>query len=332
MGKRTILIVLILFLLVPTLVFSGGGNASADDGKWTIGFIQLTMNAPYYVAMWDRMAELAVTENFELLAVASNRDVSIRARQVEDMLARGVDGMILNIVDPIAEMGIDEQIVEAGIPLVYIDSGPDSTVGEVTIIQSDNYNIGRFAAIPLVERFNEDFPGEKMNVLLLTGGPEDVVVGPARYGGFLDELENQGANFEVVTRAVGDYSVDGGVRGTEDALVAHPEINVIFGNNDAMALGALQVVQDAGRDDILLVGIDGQREAFEAIKNGGPDGQYVSTGLNSPMLAAERCVEIILSILNGETKPDDYPEREFTPAVGISYDNVDEWYDPMSIF
>jgi ribose transport system substrate-binding protein len=50
------------------------------------------------------------------------------------------------------------------------------------------------------------------------------------------------------------------------------------------------------------------------------------------MLAAEQSVEILLSVISGETSPDDYEDVIFTPAVGIDCNNVDEYYDPLSVF
>jgi ribose transport system substrate-binding protein len=157
-------------------------------------------------------------------------------------------------------------------------------------------------------------------------------VGPDRYNGFLAGLEEGGIAYELVADGNAEYTTELGLQVTEDLLVAHPEIEVIFANNDSMALGAQAALQSAGRDDVLLVGIDGQKEAFAEIDAGGCDGQYVSTGLNSPVLAAQQSVEILLSVISGETSASDYEDVIFTPAVGIDCNNIDEYYDPLSIF
>lgn len=166
----------------------------------------------------------------------------------------------------------------------------------------------------------------------LHGNPGDIKVGPDRYNGFLAGLEEGGITYELVADGNAEYTTELGLQLTEDFLVAFPEIDVIFANNDSMALGALAAVQAAGRDDILISGIDGQKEGFQAIKEGCPDGQYVSTGLNSPVLAAEQSVDILLSIMRGETTPEDYEDVMYTPAVGIDCSNIDEYYDPLSVF
>jgi ribose transport system substrate-binding protein len=68
------------------------------------------------------------------------------------------------------------------------------------------------------------------------------------------------------------------------------------------------------------------------IKSGGCEGKYISTGLNSPSLAAEQALQIAVDIATGKSKPADYPEQSFTKAVGIGCENIDEYYDPNSVF
>lgn len=77
---------------------------------------------------------------------------------------------------------------------------------------------------------------------------------------------------------------------------------------------------------------DGQKEALALIKQGGCDGRYISTGLNSPSLAAEDALKIAIDIATGVKKPSDYPKESFTKAVGIGCQNIDEYYDPKSVF
>ena len=322
MSLKKSLLVLLTLLLVVAVVATG-----APQKKVVIGFIQRVMNAPYYVAMWDTMSKLAFKENFELVAVSSEVDMQLHSKQIEDMIARKVDFCIINAVEPASEKAVDEQLLKAGIPIIYIDTYVKD-IDSVTIIRSDNFNIGRYAGKSMAERF----AGKPINLLILQGGPTDIEVGPDRFNGFLKGLAENGANATVVARGIGNYTHEMGLKLTEDNLVAHPEINAIFGNNDSMALGALAACQEAGRADILISGVDGQKEAFAEIKKGGPAGQYVSSGLNSPVLAAQDAINVALSILRGQKKKGDFPKTKFTKAVGVDFKNIDEYYDPKSVF
>jgi ribose transport system substrate-binding protein len=305
-------------------------EVAMSDDEITIAFIQRTMSAPYYVAMWDTMAKMALENDFKLVALSANLDTATYAKQVEDVISQGVDAVIVNSIDPATLVDIDQQFVDAGIPLIYIDT-PILEVDSVAIVQSDNFTIGQGAGLAMAERLNKEGKTE-INLAHLHGNPTDIKVGPDRFNGFLAGLEEGGITYEVVADGNAEYTTSLGLEVTEDLLVAHPEIDVIFGNNDAMVLGAQAAVAGAERDDILLAGIDGQKEGFAAIKEGGCDGQYVSTGLNSPVLAAEQSVDIALSVIKGEKSADDFDDVIFTPAVGIDCNNIDEYYDPLSVF
>jgi ribose transport system substrate-binding protein len=320
--KNIVFVLLVVALLVPALAMG-----APQKDKIVIGFIQRVMNAPYYVAMWDTMSKMALDKGFELVAVSSEVDMQLHSKQVEDMIARGVNSCIINAVEPATEKAVDQQLIDAGIPIIYIDTYVKD-IGSITTIRSDNFNIGRYAAKSMADRF----AGKPIKLFILQGGPTDIEVGPDRFNGFLKGLEENGANVTVVSRGIGNYTHELGLKLTEDNLVAHPEINAIFANNDSMALGALAAVRAANRTDILISGIDGQKEAFAEIKKGGPNGQYVSTGLNSPVLAAQDAINAALAIIRGEKKKEDFPQTQFTKAVGIDYNNIDQYYNPKSVF
>ena len=125
---------------------------------------------------------------------------------------------------------------------------------------------------------------------------------------------------------------DKAVSATESLLAAYPDVEVIYGYNDSMALGALQTLRTLGNTEVLVAGIDGQKEALAEIQKGGCTGQYVSTGLNSPSLATAGGVEILLSLISGEKTEADIPKVVTTEAAGIGCNNVDEFYDPNSVF
>ncbi len=113
----------------------------------------------------------------------------------------------------------------------------------------------------------------------------------------------------------------------EDILVAHPDINVLLSENDSMALGALEAIKEAGKEDDIhvLAAADGQKEALELIKAG----KYGATGMNNPVLIAEMAIDIALKVLAGQT---DFPKTSYTPAVCITMENVDKYYNPDAIF
>lgn len=99
-----------------------------------------------------------------------------------------------------------------------------------------------------------------------------------------------------------------------------------------MALGALKTLKTKNNKTVLLSGVDGQKEALAAIKDGGCSGQYVSTGLNSPLIAAKDAVEIAVKVATGSAQPASFPKVKYTQAVGIGCKNVNEFYHADSVF
>ena len=117
------------------------------------------------------------------------------------------------------------------------------------------------------------------------------------------------AGFEVVAQGWGAWNNDGGLKAMEDILTAHPDINVVLGENDSMVLGARKALEAAGKvNDVLLVAAaDGQKEALQMIK----DGKYGATGLNDPDLVGRTAVDVGLKAVDGKLAAD-FPKLDYT--------------------
>ncbi len=291
-----------------------------------IGFAQRTANAPYYVAMQKKAEQLAASQGFTLLFQSANGDPVTQIDQVNTLISQGVDALIVNAVSAGTEK--QQMIAAAGKkPLLFIDTSIPG-VG-FTTVQSDNEKIGADSGMLLAKRLGS---GKTVKVAVLNGGPTDVDVGPARRKGFLEGLKQGGVTADIVADTEADYAQDKAVQATEDMLTAHPDIDVIFGYNDAMALGALSVLKAKNNTHVLVAGVDGQKEALAAIKSGGCSGQYVATGLNSPSLATVAAVQAAIDVATGAKKTSDFPKTSYTTAAGISCANVDQYYDANSVF
>ena len=130
----------------------------------------------------------------------------------------------------------------------------------------------------------------------------------------------------IVSQGWGNWTNNGGLKAMEDILVANPDIDLLVAENDAMAMGALKAINEAGKSaNIIVVGFDGQKEAYELIRQG----KFGATALNSPKELARLVMEAVVKYLNGEKQID---KVIFTPAVLITKDNVDKFYDANAIF
>lgn len=311
-------------LVAAAVALSTSTAAFAKDAEdVTIGFLQLTLNAPYYVAMWAEAERLAEEKGFNLIANQADRDAVKQIQQLEDMVARGVDAIVVNAADPVVAKDSFVEAIQGGMPIIFIDSEIPGA-GAVATFKSDNEKIGVLAGELAAKRLGAG--PIKMGILL--GGPGDVVVGPARERGFLQGLENGGTEYEIVIRGQAEYAQDLAVPATEDMITAHPDLDLIFAYNDGMALGALEVVKGS---DTMVAAIDGQKEALAEIAKG-CDAQYLSTGLNSPMLAARGGFNMALAIGLGELEPTGEQTVTFTKAAGIGCENVGDFYNADAEF
>jgi len=305
-------------------------GVKSDVEDVVVGFAQQQLQAPYYAAMQVQAEEIAAQQGFKVLVQAANKDPVIQMNQMQAMMAQGADVMIVNATSVKGQTEMMTQIASK-IPVIYIDTSVPGT--GMTSVQSDNLTIGRESGKLTAQRF-KDMGKTSIKMVIATGPATDEIVGPNRRQGFLEGLEEGGMPYEIMAEQSGDYAQDRGQVAAENMLAANPDVDLILGLNDSMALGAYNVINGKPQYDNVYVAAsaDGQKEALALIKSGGCDGRYISTGLNSPSLATEEAMKIAVAVATGEKKPSDYPPESFTLAVGIGCENIDEYYDPESIF
>ena len=312
----------------PALLPPNGTVSSVEAVR--IGFAQQQLQAPYFSAMQVEAEKIARQQGFDLLFQSANKDPVIQMNQMQSMIAQGIDALIVNATSVKGQAEMMTQIASQ-VPVVYIDTSVPNT--GVTSVQSDNLTIGRESGKITARRFL-DGGTDRIAMLILTGPATDEFVGPARREGFLTGLDEGGLAYDIRAEQPGDYAQDVGQVAAENMLAANADVNLIMGLNDSMTLGAYRVVTSNPRyDDIFVAAAaDGQKEALALIEEGGCDGRYISTGLNSPSLAAQEALQIAVDLSTGRTKASDYEPQSFTKAVGIGCENIDEYYDPDSVF
>lgn len=293
---------------------------SAQDDTIRIGMVNLTQSAPYFIGMSQAVEqEAAVYENVELIITDANGDIAKLTSDVEDVLAQGVDGIIISAGWIEAAPAALDAIQQAGVPVVLVDRLLKG--GEYTSwIGPDNYTIGVQNGEYIVDRL-----GGEGRLVVLRGGPADNSIGLDRTNGVLSVVET--SNIEVVMAPnFGDWSEDGGFTLMEDMLAQYDQIDAVFCENDSMCLGAQKAIEDAGRsDEMFLVGVDGQKEALVAIMEGT---NYAATGLNNSDQIGRAAFHRLMAILAGAQAP----KNTAFPSPRITIDNVFRYYNPDSVF
>ena len=317
----------LVIVLVVILVAAGCGPTPApapeeEAKEFTIGVANFLLGAPYFVAMSDAAEEEgAYYGNVTVITTDGQGDAEKMTSDVDDLLAKGVDGILINAGPIEALPAALDAAAEAGIPVVMVDRLLVTESDKyVSWIGPNNYQIGVQDGQYIVDRLG----GEGL-LLDIRGGPADNTIGLARTNGMLSVVEQ--SNIEVVMAPdFGGWSTDGGFTIMEDMLAKYDKIDVVFCENDSMCLGAQKAIEDAGRsDEMFLCGVDGQKEALKAIIDGT---NYACTGKNDSDEIGRLGFHRLMAILAGAK-----PEKDTTlPSPLITIENACQYYNPDSLF
>lgn len=311
---RLVMIVALVVMVIAPL------SSVAQDDSITIGMVNYTLCCAYFIGMSDAVqAEAEVYPNINVIVTDANGDAEKLTSDVEDVLAQGVDGIIISGGPLEAAPAALEAIEAAGVPVVLVDrllKGGNFT----SWIGPDNYAIGQQDGQYITDRL-----GGEGRLVVLRGGPADNSIGLNRTNGMLSVVE--GTNIEVINAPdFGGWSEDGGFTLIEDMLAQYDQIDAVFCENDSMCLGAQKAIADAGRsEEMFLVGVDGQKEALLQILNGT---NYAATGLNNSDQIGRASFHRLMAILAGAQAP----EQTVLPSPLITNDNAIKFYDPDSVF
>lgn len=301
----------------------------AQASACTIGVSMKTLDAPYFAAQEVAAKARAAEIGCEIITADAGNDLNKQVADIEDMVARGVEALVVNPRDSQGLVPAVNAASAQGVKVFIINSTLDSSAEFVTLVQSSNSRNGL-----LVGRWIADqTKGKPLKIALISGDQGNEVGQERRLGvlaGLLEgQLQNSGtAGFEIVGQGWGLWSNEGGLDAMEDILVAHPDVNVVLGENDSMVLGARNALKAAGKTDALLVAAaDGQKEALELIMSG----EYGATGLNDPAIVATTAVDLAKQAIDGEL-PEGLGKITYTEPAVITKDNVDQYYRPDAVF
>lgn len=262
-----------------------------DGGPPTIAYLPMGTEFNYHKALYEGIKTVPGAKSF-MLSPYSGGDQAGQLGMLQDVTARDdVDAILLISFDEHSLAPLVEKAVDAGKAVIIINSDipnyPTPVAGVVGVTQ-------RVANKALAEWAMEQADGEPRKVGILDGEPSYLAT--ERAGGFEDGIKD--SNWELVARVNGGWSVEKGNTAAMDLLQSNPEINVIFAANDYMAEGAALAVKALGRDDVTVLGYDGDTAAIESIAN--DEGVTATTNTN-PVQMGRMAAQFAIDILNKET-------------------------------
>ncbi len=264
----------------------------------------------------DYLVSLGFTES-NITVVDSKNDQAEQTNQINNFITQKVDVLIVNLVNSSAAATVTDTINASGIPVVYINREPEVAEEErwvaegikATYVGADAKQSGTFQGEVLLDLGKDvvEINGDgKVQYIMIQGDPENI---DAQYRTEYSVKALTDAGWEVellgaVQRA--DWDQATAQQKVQDALSQYGEkIEVIFCNNDAMALGAKQALDAAGRkvgEDVFLLGVDALTEALELVQSGG----MTATVFNDHIGQSHTAAEAAAAFINGEEVPNTY--------------------------
>jgi len=310
MSRTTTTRVAAAFVAAASVVALSGCALTAageDDDTVTIGLAVANQQADFFNQIRQAVEAEADGQDVEVIVADAKGDSDTQVSQIQDFITQGVDAIIYIPAGATAATVPMRAADDAGIPVVTVDRNPEGAPGD-TFIATDSV-----AAAEALGDF----------VIEQTGGEGAVGVIQGQVGttpeidrdtGFTTALESSPGLTEVARQASSQWAQDEGFDIATDMLQAHPEITVLFGRADALALGAATAARSAGRDDILVVGFDGDVAGLEAVQ----DGTLAATITQPTQAMGKLALESAVKLANG----DELPAEQLQEGVLTTADNV----------
>jgi len=239
-------------------------TAKTDTGvkkKYVIGLAMNTQTNPFFVDVKDGVQKAADELGVELYITDAQDDPAIQMKDVENLITKKPDCIIIDTCDSDAIVSSIEDCNKAGIPVLTMDR--EASGGEVVShIGYDAIKSGKLAG-----QYLADTLGGKGNIVELQG-IMGTNVAQNRSKGF-NEIISQNPDMKIVACQVADFDRAKGMSVMENILQANDHIDGLYAANDEMLLGALEAIEAAGRlDEITMIGCDAIDDTIEAIKAG----------------------------------------------------------------
>ncbi|HET7294088.1 MAG TPA: substrate-binding domain-containing protein [Vicinamibacteria bacterium] len=278
--------------LLGLAALAAAGCAKGDRAaRRVVGVTLLTQTHDFFKELEQSLREEAAQRGLELVVTSCEMDPAKQASQIEDFVAQRVSAILAAPCDSSAIVANLAAAEAASIPVFTADIAARGG-RVVSHIASDNLQGGRLAAQALAR-----YIGGKGKVLIIDH--PTVASVQDRIKGFDEEMKKH-PEISVVARPSADGQRAKAMAVMEDMLQAHRDLKGVFGINDDSALGALAVLEAAGRQDVAIVGFDATPDAQRAIRAGGA---LKADVIQNPRKIGRTAVEMIARHLAGEAVP-----------------------------
>ena len=318
---KRVMILMAVFLLLSSFAAFGVSDDEDGDQVKKIGVMGSWMTHEWYVSVLDGFKDRSDELGFTYNLVDSGGNIETGVSIIENFVIDGVDGVLLFPAAPVGyEAGIDAAD-NAGIPVIVdVINMPDTSMA--CYGANPQFNMTRETGRNVAEYIKKNWPANKeVNVLTV-----NLLIAPNCWGrtdGFLFGLLEGGIDYNWVAEVDGLGNLPTSLEVSNDAFIAHPEINVVVGINDDSMFGAFKAAEQLGlnTDDIIFVGtgLEGPKARTSLIED---NGHKFDTAM-FPYIQGVIYADLFNDLFNGK----DIPYHVVFPSAAVSSENFYDYFD-----
>ncbi len=324
----------VLLCIVPMALMAKGSSETPSAGitgesENVIGKISFNINEAYHQAECNWFEFYSKEAGYEVIILDGAADAVKMLNNSQDLIARQVDGIVIQPSDTANAEAVVQEIQAAGVPVVTFVNKAKTANPHVKLYELPSAEeLGRAAAA----KWLEWYPNKQI-IMAIIDYPASEQVHEERAIAFANGVKSVAPNAMVAIELDGKASRDHSMACGEDILQAHPEVNMVYGINANSVLGALAAFESAGRGKAingvptteLFVGTDGSEQ--EGIKIYDPESSLKLTMALSPKNNARVQFDTIVSMINGEIDLKSNYEVEVNDVVMTYWDTSIEDYE-----
>ncbi|HXD60768.1 MAG TPA: ABC transporter substrate-binding protein, partial [Lacisediminihabitans sp.] len=289
-------------LVAASMAACGGGDkggGGSGDKKIVMGFAQVGAESGWRTANTKSIQQSAADAGIELKFSDAQQKQENQIAAIRSYIAQKVDVIAFS---PVVESGWDTVLKEAKnakIPVVLTDRAVDSKDTSLyeTFLGSDFVKEGKSAGEWAVNEFKD--ATDTVPIIQLEGTTGSA---PAldRTSGFADAIAAN-PKLKIVASQTGDFTRSGGKQVMEALLKSHPEVKLVWAQNDDMGLGAIEAIEAAGKvpgKDIKIITADGTHDGMQAAADG-----KINFIVECNPLMGKQLIDIVKKITAGDSVP-----------------------------
>ena len=282
---------------------AASSTAAAASGSANVGVCIYQFADNFMTLYRTDLEEYLKDMGYAVTIVDGKNDQNTQTEQINTFLQQGVDVLVINPVQTTSAQTIVDTIKPSETPIVFINREPDKSVldsyaDKCCYVGADARQSGTYQGELILETETQgDINGDgKITYIMCKGDPENI---DAQYRTeySIKALTDAGKEVECLYEYLDNWDQTTAQQDVANALAQYGEkIEVVFCNNDAMALGALQAIEAAGRkvnEDIYLVGVDALTEAVQNVIDGKQTGTVFNDHFSQAKAAADAAVQFI---------------------------------------